>query len=377
MVIVLNLTLSPLFFYFLSHYYKQAENKMKPKRRKVYNNMIQIMNNSTLNVDAFLHYVNSVRDNISSTESDKIAEYVNTYISICNEEGVDPLVALSQVLVETNNFGFTGRNKKTYNNFGGVRFGTRYQSFNTENDGIRTHVQLLKRFASNDPLVIESPNDYSIYNTNMVFGTVPYVMGLSGSWVNPGYNKNKYPDLKTAIENNDAYGCYIESKYEEVKKYIDSYTPVDATIATENNTDTLVDETSSTPVDVTISTEDSNVTSLTANETEVKPTAPPLSIKDVMSVTKTSVVVSTPSKKENSNVTVYKVLCGTFKDERRANVLKEKMKKKKLNTSIVNENGIYKLYSGSFENHDKAVSQMRSVLSKGISCSIVTINSAL
>ena len=54
-----------------------------------------------------------------------------------------------------------------------------------------------------------------------------------------------------------------------------------------------------------------------------------------------------------------------------------KKKKKKLNTSIVNENGIYKLYSGSFENHDKAVSQMRSVLSKGISCSIVTINSAL
>lgn len=323
--------------------------------------MIKIMNKNQMsfNKDAFYAYLTSKNPNVDLNYVDDI---YSLYKEVCSVEGVDLAVALSQVLFETVNFTYRNKNKKEYHNFGGIRFDNQYQTFPSDKDGIISHVQMLKAYASKESLVMEKTGWYSHIETSGLLGTSPNVIGLSGTWVTPGFNKNKYPSLEKANEAKETYGYSILNIY-------------NAIISTEVEAETI-DPPEEVVVDVESEHAEIAEETTTTAETveEKKDEIPPLSVTHLNIKTEpvpTKVVQEAISYVKN-NTTYYKILCGVFQNPTRAENIKAKLNKKKFNATIIQDGGVYKVYSGSFGDKDKAVSHLRKILGAGIACNIET-----
>lgn len=97
-------------------------------------------------------------------------------------EGVNYDIAFSQMLLETNYLGFGGEIKASQNNFAGlgdVGGGPQGASFPNAQIGVRAHIQLLKAYASTEPLVQEVVAPRFRFVTR---GIAPLVEQLSGRW---------------------------------------------------------------------------------------------------------------------------------------------------------------------------------------------------
>ncbi len=100
-------------------------------------------------------------------------------------EGVDYDIAFSQMCLETNFLRFGTLIKPSQNNFAGMGTpggGPEGASFASARLGVRAHVQLLKAYASTEPLVQESVNPRFRFITR---GIAPLVGQLSGRWQPP------------------------------------------------------------------------------------------------------------------------------------------------------------------------------------------------
>ncbi len=97
-------------------------------------------------------------------------------------EGVNYDIAFSQMLLETNYLRFGGDIKPAQNNFAGlgdVGGGPEGASFPSAQLGVRAHIQLLKAYASTEPLVQEVVAPRFRFVTR---GIAPLVDQLSGRW---------------------------------------------------------------------------------------------------------------------------------------------------------------------------------------------------
>lgn len=97
-------------------------------------------------------------------------------------EGVDYDIAFSQMCFETNFLRFGGITKASQNNFAGLGTsggGPEGASFGSARLGVRAHIQLLKAYASTEPLVQDSINPRFRFVTR---GIAPLVGQLSGRW---------------------------------------------------------------------------------------------------------------------------------------------------------------------------------------------------
>ncbi|MBC7516492.1 MAG: N-acetylmuramoyl-L-alanine amidase [Alkalinema sp. FL-bin-369] len=97
-------------------------------------------------------------------------------------EGVDHDIAFSQMCLETNFLRFGSLIKPSQNNFAGMGTpggGPEGASFDSARLGVRAHIQLLKAYASTEPLVQESVNPRFRFITR---GIAPLVGQLSGRW---------------------------------------------------------------------------------------------------------------------------------------------------------------------------------------------------
>jgi N-acetylmuramoyl-L-alanine amidase len=97
-------------------------------------------------------------------------------------EGVDYDIAFSQMCLETNFLRFGSLIKPSQNNFAGMGTpggGPEGASFDSARLGVRAHIQLLKAYASTEPLVQESVNPRFRFITR---GIAPLVGQLSGRW---------------------------------------------------------------------------------------------------------------------------------------------------------------------------------------------------
>ncbi len=97
-------------------------------------------------------------------------------------EGVDYDIAFSQMCLETNFLRFGSLIKPSQNNFAGMGTpggGPEGASFDNARLGVRAHIQLLKAYASTEPLVQESVNPRFRFITR---GIAPLVGQLSGRW---------------------------------------------------------------------------------------------------------------------------------------------------------------------------------------------------
>jgi hypothetical protein len=100
-------------------------------------------------------------------------------------EGVDYDIAFAQMCLETNFLRFGSVIKPTQNNFAGMGTpggGPEGASFETARVGVRAHIQLLKAYASTEPLVQEIVNPRFRFITR---GIAPLVGQLSGRWQPP------------------------------------------------------------------------------------------------------------------------------------------------------------------------------------------------
>lgn len=141
------------------------------------------------------------------------------YLSEGAKEGVRGDLAFAQAIHETDCFRFGGDVLPAQNNFAGLGAtgnGVRGHSFPTMQRGVRAHIQHLKAYASTarlrQPCV--DPRFSCVKNR----GCVPYLEGLSGKWAVPGYDRAKYPDLKSAQQCRDSYADKIKKIYDQIRK---------------------------------------------------------------------------------------------------------------------------------------------------------------
>ncbi|MCK4516411.1 MAG: glucosaminidase domain-containing protein, partial [Spirochaetaceae bacterium] len=113
-----------------------------------------------------------------------------SYETECAAEGVSPVVALSQMIHETDYLLFTGAVRATQYNYAGLGStseGTPGLNFGTMDRGVRAHVQHLKAYGSEDSLVGELLDPRFRY---VARGSAPTIMALAGKWaVDPEYGR--------------------------------------------------------------------------------------------------------------------------------------------------------------------------------------------
>jgi hypothetical protein len=105
-------------------------------------------------------------------------------------EGVNYDIAFSQMLLETNYLRFGGDVKPSQNNFAGlgdVGGGPEGASFPNAQIGVRAHIQLLKAYASTEPLVQDVVTPRFRFVTR---GIAPLIEQLTGRWsADPQYGQ--------------------------------------------------------------------------------------------------------------------------------------------------------------------------------------------
>jgi hypothetical protein len=97
-------------------------------------------------------------------------------------EGINHDIAFCQMLVETNGLSFGPGLDPSHNNFGGIGVPQRQQgsaSFPSVRMGVRAHLQHLKAYASQEPLVLRAVDPRFQYVRR---GVAPRVDQLSGRW---------------------------------------------------------------------------------------------------------------------------------------------------------------------------------------------------
>ena len=138
----------------------------------------RIMGNGSTTPVQLLMFLKSNND-AAISQFPQIADLYRNEGSI---EGVNYDVAFSQMLLETNYLRFGGDIKPTQNNFAGlgdVGGGPEGASFPNAQIGVRAHIQLLKAYASTEPLVQDTVAPRFRFVTR---GIAPLVDQLSGRW---------------------------------------------------------------------------------------------------------------------------------------------------------------------------------------------------
>ena len=146
---------------------------------------LSVTGDETTTFERFHAHVTSKNPGLDDYYSRRLFEL---YAAECQAEGVSLVVALSQMIHETNYLLFTGAVRPTQYNYGGMGstfVGNPGIDFVTMRTGIRAHVQHLKAYGSVEPLQQDLVDPRFHY---VVRGSAPTVMALAGRWaVDPDY----------------------------------------------------------------------------------------------------------------------------------------------------------------------------------------------
>ena len=146
---------------------------------------LPIMGASRTSRERFVEHVSVKNPGIDRYYARRVFE---TYQTECLNEGVDVVVALSQMIHETDYLLFTGSVSSSQYNFAGIGAtapGEKGLSFPNLAVGVRAHVQHLKAYGSSDPLQADLVDPRFGYVTR---GSAVSVNELAGRWAtDPGY----------------------------------------------------------------------------------------------------------------------------------------------------------------------------------------------
>ena len=148
---------------------------------------LPVMGSEHTTFDRFYVHATSKNHNLDEYYARRLFE---SYTVECATEGVSQVVALSQMIHETDYLLFTGAVRPTQYNYAGLGStseGVAGLNFGTMDQGVRAHVQHLTAYGSEAPLVGALADPRFRY---VVRGSAPTVMALSGKWaVDPGYGQ--------------------------------------------------------------------------------------------------------------------------------------------------------------------------------------------
>ena len=139
---------------------------------------------------SFEAFYRHVRSRNARIDGSYLRELYDHYRDLSVLEGMSLLVALAQMTHETNYLLFTGSVRATQFNYAGIGATsetTPGDVFPDIRTGVAAHIQHLKAYANDEPLVTElvDPRFYLV-----VRGTAPTVQSLTGRWaVDPGYGR--------------------------------------------------------------------------------------------------------------------------------------------------------------------------------------------
>ena len=139
---------------------------------------------------SFQAFYRHVRSRNVCIDGDYLRELYDHYRGLSVLEGVSLLVALAQMTHETNYLLFTGSVRAGQFNYAGLGATSATNPGNVFPDmwtGVAAHIQHLKAYASEEPLVTELVNPRFHL---VVRGTAPTVHGLTGRWAtDPDYGR--------------------------------------------------------------------------------------------------------------------------------------------------------------------------------------------
>lgn len=146
-------------------------------------------------------------------------EIAKSFFKLAPIYGIDPLMAISQSILETGWFKYQGSAVKpehhNYCGLGVTSNGIEGGKFDTIDDGVTAQYQHLYAYGTKDAL---DPNEKIIdprfkYVTR---GIAPYWQNLAGRWAVPGYDKNVYSTPKAAMDAGNTYGQKIDKIFDSI-----------------------------------------------------------------------------------------------------------------------------------------------------------------
>lgn len=140
-------------------------------------------------------------------------EIAKSFFTLADEYHINPMMAISQSILETGWFKFAGSDAKaSQNNFCGLGVtggGVSGASFDTIDDGVRAQLQHLYAYGCKDAL---PDGETTIVDPRFKYvtrGIATYWQQLAGRWAVPGYDKNTYSTPEAAMNAENTYGQKI------------------------------------------------------------------------------------------------------------------------------------------------------------------------
>lgn len=137
---------------------------------------------------------------------------VKAFFSIAPKYGIDPMMAVSQSILETGWFNYKGSavtaDQHNYCGLGVTSTGVKGASFTTIDDGVTAQLQHLFAYGCKD--VVPSGDKILDPRFSLVTrGVATYWQQLAGRWACPGYDTKTYDTPQKAMEAGNTYGQKI------------------------------------------------------------------------------------------------------------------------------------------------------------------------
>lgn len=147
-------------------------------------------------------------------------EIAKAFFKLGSTYGIDPMMAISQSILETGWFKYQGSAVKpeqhNYCGLGVTSNGVEGGKFDTIDDGVTAQYQHLYAYGTKEAL----DPDEKILDPRFKYvtrGIAPYWQNLAGRWAVPGYDKAKYDTPQKAMEAGNTYGQKILTLFKSVE----------------------------------------------------------------------------------------------------------------------------------------------------------------
>jgi flagellum-specific peptidoglycan hydrolase FlgJ len=169
---------------------------------------------------------------IRSNNADFDIEIAKAFFRLAPRYGIDPMMAISQSILETGWFKYKGSavtaDQHNYCGLAVVSTGVKGAAFDTIEDGVTAQLQHLFAYGCKEAL----PENEAILDPRfslVIRGVAQYWQQLAGRWACPGYDTTKYATPAEAMVAGNTYGqkiytiyeqlCAVEVSEEEIQQY--------------------------------------------------------------------------------------------------------------------------------------------------------------
>ncbi len=147
-------------------------------------------------------------------------EIAKLFWNLSPKYNIDPMMAISQSILETGWFKFTDSSVKAsqhnYCGLGATGGEVSGATFDTIKDGVNAQLQHLYAYGTKESIPIEDVDIVDPRFRYVTRGVAPYWQQLAGRWAVPGYDKQAYDTPEKAMYAENTYGQKIRNIYNQI-----------------------------------------------------------------------------------------------------------------------------------------------------------------